>query len=126
MSVVDAAVVFLSSLLIGTIAIIAGARLIVDSDAGPGNAVLTALIGALVWAVSSLALEWLPSLGWLPILGVAAMLIAWIGVVNWRYPGGWPTAAAIGFTAWIVAVAIVYALAFVGVVAPDALGVPGA
>ncbi|WP_246998343.1 hypothetical protein [Halosolutus gelatinilyticus] len=119
MALLDSAVVFVLSLLIGTIAILAGVRLILDTDAGVANAALTALIGAIVWAVVSYFV------GWIPLLGILLMLLAWIGVINWRYPGGWGTAAAIGFVAWIVAIAIAYALAMVGIVAPEAIGIPG-
>ncbi len=118
MSELAAAVIFVSSLLIGTVAILAGVRLVLDSDAGVANAALTALIGAAVWAGASYLV------GWIPLLGVVLMLVAWVGVINWRYPGGWGTATAIGFVAWIVAVGLVYALAIVGVVTPEAIGIP--
>ena len=115
---VDAVVIFVLSLLVGSIAILVGARLLVDSDAGLGNAALTALLGALAWAASSVLV------GWMPLVGVVLMLVIWIGVINWRYPGGWWTAAGIGFVAWLVAVGIVYGLAAMGLVAPEALGIP--
>ena len=116
---VDVAVIFVVSLLVGTLSIIAGARLVVDSDAGFANATLTALIGAAVWAAVSFFV------GWIPILGVVLMLLAWVAVINWRYPGGWGEAATIGFIAWIFAVAIMYLLASAGFVAFEALGIPG-
>ncbi len=126
MALLDAAVIFVASLLVGTVAILAGVRLIVDADAGVSNALFTALVGAIVWAVSSALVDRFVLFDWLPILGVVLMLVAWIGVLNWRYPGGWGTAAAIGFVAWVVAVAIVYAFTLVDVLAPEALGIPGA
>lgn len=119
MSLEDTVLVFALSLLVGTVAILAGVRLVLDTDAGVPNAALTALIGALAWALASYFV------GWIPILGVLSMLVIWIGVVNWRYPGGWGTAVAIGFVAWLVAVGIVYAFAMVDLVAPEVLGVPG-
>lgn len=119
MAVLDTVLVFVLSLLIGTISILAGARLLLDSDAGFGNAALTATIGALAWALTSYFV------GWIPLIGVVLMLLVWVAVINWRYPGGWGTAAAIGFVAWLVAIGIVYALAMVGIITPDALGVPG-
>ncbi|ELY56997.1 hypothetical protein [Natronolimnohabitans innermongolicus] len=119
MSAIDAAVIFVLSLLIGTVAILAGVRVVLDRDAGVPNAALTALIGAAVWAVTSYFV------GWLPLVGALIMLVAWVGVINWRYPGGWPTAAGIGIVAWVVAVAVVYAASLLGIVAPDALGIPG-
>ena len=119
MAVVDSILIFVLSLLVGTVAILAGVRLVVDRDAGFANAAVTALIGAIAWAITSFFV------GWVPILGVVLMLVVWVGVINWRYPGGWGTAVAIGFVAWIVAVALVYAFAVIGFVTPDALGIPG-
>lgn len=119
MAVLDAAVIFAVSLAVGTIGILAGVRLVIDSDAGVLNASFTALLGAAVWAASSILV------GWLPLVGVLIMLVVWIGVINWRYPGGWLTAAAVGFLAWLVAVVLVYALATLGFVTPEALGIPG-
>jgi hypothetical protein len=46
-------------------------------------------------------------------------------VINWQYPGGWGTAIGIGVVAWIVAVAILFGLSAIGIVTPEALGVPG-
>ncbi|WP_339104953.1 hypothetical protein [Haloterrigena salinisoli] len=120
MAVIDSAIIFVLSLLVGTVAILAGARVILDRDASAFNAALTALIGAAVWALTSYFV------GWIPLLGVLVMLVAWVGVINWRYPGGWGTAAAIGIIAWVVAVAIVYAASILGIVTPEALGIPGA
>lgn len=122
MPLVDAVFVFVASLLVGTVAILVGVRLIVDRDAGVTSATFTALLGAAIWAASSAALEWVPALEWIPLVGGALMLVVWIGAINWRYPGGLGDAVAIGFVAWIVAVAIVYALAFAGYVAPESLG----
>ncbi|WP_435551307.1 hypothetical protein [Natrinema sp. CGMCC1.2065] len=119
MAAADSILIFVLSLLVGTIGILAGARLVLDRDASFVNAAITALIGAAAWGITSFFV------GWAPILGVLLMLVIWVGVINWRYPGGWGSAAAIGFVAWIVAVGILYALAAVGFVTPDALGIPG-
>ena len=118
-TVADSIVVFAISLIVGSIAILAGARLIVDEDAGWSRAVLAALVGAVVWGVLSFFV------GWIPILGPLALLLAWIATINWAYPGGWGSAAAIGVVAWVVAAAILVGLGLLGVVTPDALGVPG-
>jgi hypothetical protein len=53
------------------------------------------------------------------------MLLAWVFVVNVQYPGGWGTAAGIGVTAWAISLLLLFALAQVGLVTPDAFGVPG-
>lgn len=123
MALTDAVIVFVASLFVGTVAILAGVRLIVDRDAGVTSATFTALLGAAIWAASSAALEWIPGLEWVPFVGGALMLVVWVGVINWHYPGGWTDAVAIGVVAWVVAVAIVYVLTLTGYVAPEALGV---
>ncbi|WP_226040190.1 hypothetical protein [Natrinema sp. DC36] len=119
MAAADSILIFVLSLLVGTIGILAGARLVLDREASFVNAAVTALIGAVAWAVTSFFV------GWVPLLGILLMLIVWVAVINWRYPGGWGSAVAIGFVAWIVAVGIVYLFAVVGFVTPDVLGIPG-
>ncbi len=120
MPLIDTAIIFLISLLVGAIGIYAGVHLLVDRDVGFGNAAITALIGAIAWAVVSFFV------GWLPLVGGLLTLLAWIGVINLRYPGDWGTAIGIGLVAWLVAAAVLYALSTVGIVSPSALGVPGA
>jgi len=111
-------IVLLVNLLIGTIAIYAGARLVIDADTGVGRAAVTALLGALAWALVSFFV------GWIPLLGPLLTLLAWIGVINWQYPGGWVSAVGIGLLAWLISVAVLVALSTVGLVGIEALGVP--
>lgn len=125
MDLADVVAVFVVSLLVGTVAILVGVRLLLDSDAAVPNALFAALVGAVVWSAAGYAEVYANALDWLPLLGAVLLLVVWIVVVNWRYPGGWGAAATIGVTAWLVAVAIVYGLSFVGVVAPEVLGLPG-
>ena len=117
-STVDAVIILVVNLLIGTVAIYAGARLIIDADTAVGRAAVTALLGALAWALVSFFF------GFIPILGPLLALAAWIGVINWQYPGGWGTAAGIGLIAWLVAVAALVVLGNLGIVGFEALGVP--
>lgn len=118
--VVSAIFVFLVSLLVGTVAINVGARLLVDRDTGYRRAVLTALAGAVVYTVVGFFLAGVPLLG--PLL----MLAAWVWVINVAYPGGWGTAVGIGVVAWFVAVLLLVGLAQFDVVTADAVGIPGA
>ena len=111
-------IVLLVNLLIGTIAIYAGARLVIDADTGMGRAAVTALLGALAWALVSFFV------GWIPLLGPLLTLLAWIGVINWQYPGGWVSAVGIGLLAWLISVAVLVAFSTVGLVGIEALGVP--
>jgi len=111
-------IVLIVNLIIGTIAIYAGARLIIDADTAISRAAVTALLGALAWALVSFFF------GFIPILGPLLTLVAWVGIINWQYPGGWGTAAGIGLIAWLVAVAALFVLGSLGIVGFEALGVP--
>src|SRR6056297_3378489 len=82
-SIGSGVLVFLVSFLVGTVAITLGAQVLVDRDTGFGRAAVTALVGALVYALVGVFL------GWIPLLGPIVMLLAWVGVINWQYPGGW-------------------------------------
>ncbi|MCL7417207.1 MAG: hypothetical protein M8354_05140 [Halalkalicoccus sp.] len=115
----DTVIVFLISLLVGSLGIYVGVSLATNEAIGFGGAALTALLGALVWGVVSFFL------GWLPLVGALLALLAWIGVINLRHSGGWGTAALIGLVAWLVAGAVLYALAAAGLVAASAVGIPG-
>lgn len=112
--------VFLVSLLVGVAAIHLGAQLLIDRDTGFRRATVTALLGAIVYALVGFFF------GWIPLLGPLLVLIAYIGVVNWQYPGGWVSATGIALIAVVVSIVILYVLALLGVVAFEALGVPGA
>jgi len=117
-SISSGVIVFLVSFLVGTVAITIGAQVLVDRDTGVGRAAVTALLGALVYTLVGIFL------GWIPLLGPLLMLLAWVGVINWQYPGGWGTAIGIALIAWVSAVLILFGLAQVGI-ATDAFGIPG-
>lgn len=119
MALVDSVVVFVVSLLIGALGIYAGGRIITGTG-DYGHAVFTALLGAIVWAVVGALL------GWIPFLGPLVTLVAYVAVINYRYPGGWGNAVLIALIAWIAALVVLYVLALFGVGSPSALGVPGA
>jgi hypothetical protein len=80
--VVGSLIVFAVSLLIGAIGIYTGARVVADVDSYP-YAIIAALIGAIVWGLSGFLF------GWIPLLGPILVFIAYLAVINWRYPGGW-------------------------------------
>ncbi len=119
MGVIDSLIVFVVSLLIGGLGIYVGARVITHVDSY-SYAVVTAFVGALAWLVTSFLI------GWIPFLGAVITLIVYLGVINWRYPGGWISAAEIALVAWIISLVVLYALAALGVFSFGALGVPGA
>lgn len=111
-------IVFVVSLLIGALGIWAGARVIVGR-ADYDHAIITALIGAIVWAIVGFFV------GWIPLVGPLIALLAYIAVINWRYPGDWTAAAMIGLVAWVTVLIVLYVLAALGVTGFDAVGVPG-
>jgi hypothetical protein len=115
---IASAVVFVVSLLIGALGIYAGARVIVGR-ADYDHAIVTALIGAIVWAVVGFVV------GWIPLVGPLLALLAYIGVINWQYPGDWTAAAMIGLVAWVTVLLALTVLAALGVTGFEAIGVPG-
>jgi hypothetical protein len=118
MGLVDSVVGFVVSLLVGGFGIYVGARFVVG-ERDYGHAVVTALVGAVVWAVVGLFL------GWVPLVGVLLTLLAYVAVVNWRYPGGWVEAAGIALVAWAASLVTLAVLSLLGVGSLSAFGVPG-
>jgi hypothetical protein len=105
---------FVVALLIGGFGIYVGASLVVDEE-DYGRAVETALYGAIAWALTS----------WIPLVGSLIALIVWIGVINWRYPGGWGAAAVIGLVAWVAAAIVLFLLNGLLGLGLGAFGIPG-
>lgn len=118
MALVDSIVVFVVSLLIGALGIYVGARIITDSD-DYTYAIVSALIASIVWVVVAFFV------GWIPFLGPLLALLAYVAVINSRYPGGWVKAASIALIAWLASIVVLYLLAAVGLTAFEAVGVPG-
>ncbi|WP_380677985.1 hypothetical protein [Salinigranum sp. GCM10025319] len=118
MALIDSVVGFVVSLLVGGFGIYVGARVIVG-EGDYERAVVTALVGAIVWAVVGFFL------GWIPLLGPLLTLAAYVAVVNWRYPGGWISAAGIALVAWIASLVVLAVLSVLNVTSMSAFGVPG-
>lgn len=121
MAAFDSIAIFIVGLLIGGGGIYVAGRVLTDKD-DLGYALVTAILGSVAWSLMAILVSSFP---WLSGFAPIAALIAWIGVIKWRYSGGWIAAAFIGFVAWIVVFAFLYALASIGVVGFDAVGVPG-
>lgn len=119
MSLVESLVVFVVSLLIGALGIYVAARLLTDYD-DYFYALITALIASIVWVIVSFFL------GWIPLLGPLLALIAYLGIINLRYPGGWLRAIAIALIAWVASLVVLSVLAVLGLTSFEAIGVLGA
>ena len=119
MALVDSIIGFVVSLLIGAAGIYLGASILTDVE-DYTYAIVTALIASLVWFVVAFFL------GWIPLLGALLALIAYIAVINYRYPGGWLDAIGIALIAWIATLVILYVLALLGITTFSAIGVPNA
>lgn len=117
MALVESITVFLVSLFIGALGIHVAAKLIVGKSDYEG-AIFTAIIGSFIWGAMSFLF------GWVPVLGAVITLLAWVWIINRRYPGGWIKAGAIGFTAWLTVLLILYLLALAGVTGFDVVGIP--
>lgn len=111
----NALVAFVVALLVGGLAIYIGARLVIGTD-DYSHAVVTALLGAIAWALTS----------WIPLVGPLIALVAWIWVIKWRYGGGWDTAIVVGLVAWVASVVVLFVLNSVLRLGVGAFGVPGA
>jgi len=118
MAFVDSMVVFVVSLLVGAFGIYVGASVVTDR-ADYTYAIVTALVGAVVWAVVGFLF------GWVPLLGPVLVFLAYVAVINARYPGGWVNAGLIALIAWAASLIVLYVLALVGVTGFEAIGVPG-
>lgn len=118
MALIDSIIVFVVSLLVGALGIYLGARIITGFE-DYTYAIVTALLGAIIWAVVGLLF------GWIPLLGPLLVLIAYVAVINYRYPGGWGNAILISLIAWLASLAVLYVLALFGIGAFEAIGVPG-
>ncbi len=112
--IIGSLVAFVIALLVGGLAIYISASLVVDVD-DYGHAVVTALLGAIAWALTA----------WIPLIGPVIALIVWVAVIKWRYPGGWVKAAIIGLVAWVSALLILLVANSVFGLGIGAFGIPG-
>lgn len=112
--ILGSVVAFVIALLVGGLAIFISANAIVGVK-DYSHAVITAFVGAIAWALTA----------WIPLIGPLIALVVWVGVINWRYPGGWIKAAMIGIVAWLAALVILFVTNAVFGLGIGAFGVPG-
>jgi len=117
--VLDSLAVFAVSLAVGALGIHMGA-LVVTGDSDYTGAMITALLGALVWSVTGFLV------GFIPFVGPVLVLLSWIAVIRMRYRESWVDSFVIGLLAWISVLAILYVIALLGFTSFGAVGVPGA
>ena len=117
----DSLLVFAVSLLVGGFAIHVGARLALKPRSY-SYAVLTALFGALAWALVEVLFD---RFGVGGLLSSLVALLVWIWVIRWRYGVGWIRATVVAIGAWFAAVVVLVILALFGFGDFGALGVPG-
>lgn len=118
MAPVDGLVVGIVSLLVGALAIHLAASVMLRTERSYLNAVVAAAVGSLVYSIFGF-------LGGIPLLGPLLLLLLWVGVINWRYPGDWVKAAIIGIVAWASATVIIFILDEIFGLGVGAFGVPG-
>jgi uncharacterized membrane protein len=127
MAIIDFIIGFVVSLLIGAFGIYVGARIIANRD-DYEYAIITALIGALVWWLITVLfglITWIPILGSIAsVLASLLALFAWVYVINARYPGGWGNAIGIGLVAYLTVWVVLVLLNSLGIVSLGAVGVP--
>lgn len=117
MAPTDNLVVLLVSLLVGGVGIYVGAAVFASARSYT-HAVVTAGIGAIVWAIVG------GLFGGIPLLGPVLTLLAYLLVIRWRYGVGWLLAGAIALGAWVAALVVLSLLASVGAAELSAIGIP--
>lgn len=108
---------FVTCLVTGGLGIYVGARLVVGEE-DPVHALITGLIGAVIWVIAGIVV------GWIPVLGQLVVLFIYTWMVNRRYPGGWNSALKIALIAWTITVIVLIPLAALGFVTYEVIGVP--
>lgn len=83
------------------------------------TAAITALAGAVVWAVVGLFM------GWIPLIGSVGTFVVWLVVVTQTYSVGIGTAFRIAVFAWIISFVVTHIESLLGF-RSKAMGVPGA
>lgn len=105
----------LAGLVVGGLALFVAGQLVHGEQSDVDHAFWTAVAGSLVWT----------ALAWVPIAGPFLLApLGWLGVIRYRYPGGWGHAVTVAVVAWGVAMGGLFVLQVLGLPAFDAVGIP--
>ena len=116
----QAVVTFIASLIVGTAATYVATTILTDSS-GLVHSFITALIASIVWIGITYFTSGSSSL---PFVGPIAALIAYIVVIDVRYPGTLVRATGISVLTWAIDFVILYALALLGISSFALIGIP--
>lgn len=100
MTLLELFVAFLASFLVGAFAIFVAAIIVVN-DWEPLHAVVSALVGGVLWTTAT---------GIGHVVALVLVLVAWIIALNVIYRGDWRHAAVLGFFAWACAFLVLVSL----------------
>lgn len=121
MALSESVVLFVVSLLIGAFGVYVGGLVVAGTD-DFGEALLVALLGALVWTAVASLLGDLPVVG--RLLAPVAALVGYVAIVRWRFSVTWLRAGGVALLAWIIALGVLTAISSLGVSNLDPVGVP--
>lgn len=113
--------VFAVSLLVGGFGIHVGSKVALKSKSF-SHAIVTALFGAIAWAIVELAFA---EIGIGGLLSSVVAFLVWMWVIRRRYNVGWLRASLLAFGAWVGAVLALFVLALFNLGSIEAVGVPG-
>jgi hypothetical protein len=120
----DAVVGFVASMIIGTVATYLATGILLG-EGSIGHSFVTALIASAVWIGATYFISgYVAFSGWALALGPLLGLIAYIVVIDLRYPGSIVTATGVSVLTWVIDFALLYALAVLGFQAFEIVGVP--
>lgn len=120
----DAVVGFLASLAIGTVGTYLATEFLLG-EGSLGHSFVTALVASAVWFGVTYLISGVVAVSGVAVaLGPLLALLAYIVVVDLRYPGSIVTATAVSILTWVVNFALLYALAALGYQAFELVGVP--
>lgn len=118
----QAVITFIASLIVGTIATYIATTLLLD-ESGIVHSLITAFIASIVW-IGVTYLTSGTSSALVPFVGPILALVAYIVVIDLRYPGTLVRATGISVLTWVVDFVILYILAILGVSSFALIGIP--